>query len=212
MYGVVPKSGGAACLLDSVSFQSSQLHSVLHVSTPLVVTLATCTVCNRLCSVNVCATLRCCGPSLYSHHTGWIRTANNMVCAKCEEAETKNRKSSTLAVTDVWKPSGTGSDQRNERKIGSNKLLEAKRRYASASPAAGTALRKGQGNLTATDVGSKRRGAGSAGAAMSSSTLPTTSTSTSSAKDDQRFGKCKVCKVTVAKEGAKYCQSEHLDH
>lgn len=120
-----------------------------------------------------------------------------MVCAKCEALE-RSKKTTALAVTDVWKPSGKGSDERNERAMGSNKLLEAKRRYGGATPTAGAAL-KGKGNLTATDVGSGKRGAGS------SSSLA--GLKASAASKDPLFGKCKVCKVVVAKEGAKYCQS-----
>lgn len=107
-----------------------------------------------------------------------------MVCAKCEAAERASKKSTGLAVTDVWKPAGSGSDQRNERKIGTNKLLEARKRYAAPAPKAGSALKGGAG------VGPMRGG--------------------SSSSKDQPFGKCKVCKVTVAKEGAKMCQSKSV--
>lgn len=101
-----------------------------------------------------------------------------MVCAKCEAAERASKKGG-LAVTDVWKPTGSGSDQRNERKIGTNKLLEARKRYAAPAPKAGAALKGGAG------LGPMRGG---------------------SSSKDQPFAKCKVCKVTVAKEGAKMCQ------
>ncbi|KAL7009930.1 hypothetical protein EMMF5_000839 [Cystobasidiomycetes sp. EMM_F5] len=120
-----------------------------------------------------------------------------MVCAKCEASE-RSKKTTTLAVTDVWKAAGSGSDQRNERKLGSNKLLEARRRYTSSVPAAGSALRKGKGNLTATDVGSSKRGAGA--------DVADGQKASSEGAGKSTFGKCKVCKVTVAKEGAKYCQ------
>lgn len=103
-----------------------------------------------------------------------------MVCAKCEQAA-RSKKQTGLAVTDVWKPTGSGADQRNERKIGTNKLLEARKRYAAPAPKAGTSLKGGAG------IGSMRGG---------------------SSSRDQPFGKCKVCKVTVAKEGAKMCQRE----
>ncbi|KAK9893927.1 hypothetical protein P389DRAFT_147384 [Cystobasidium minutum MCA 4210] len=103
-----------------------------------------------------------------------------MVCAKCDAKEKASKRGTGLAVTDVWKPSGSGTDQRNERKIGTNKLLEAKKRYAPPAPKAGSALKGGAG------IGPMRGG--------------------SSSSKDQPFGKCKVCKVTVAKEGAKMCQ------
>ena len=110
----------------------------------------------------------------------------DMVCAKCEAAE-RSKKVTGLACTDVWKPDGVGSDQRNERKIGSNKLLEAKRRYAAMAPSGERAIRKGAGGSTS--VGAIRRGAGSNIAG-------------------QPFNKCDICKVTVAKEGAHLCQRE----
>jgi hypothetical protein len=104
-----------------------------------------------------------------------------MVCAKCEAAERASKKSTGLAVTDVWKASGSGSDQRNERNIGTNKLLEARKRYSAPVPTAGSGLKKGGG----AGIGAMRGG--------------------SSAGKEQPFGKCKICKVTVAKEGAKMC-------
>ena len=110
-----------------------------------------------------------------------------MVCAKCEAADRSSNKTVGLACTDVWKPNGAGSDQRNERKVGSNKLLEAKRRYSAFTPVAGSAVRKGAGGSTS--VGSAKRGA------------------SGMANVAQPYPKCKVCKVTVAKENATYCHS-----
>ncbi|KAI5479252.1 cysteine-rich PDZ-binding protein [Pseudohyphozyma bogoriensis] len=101
-----------------------------------------------------------------------------MVCAKCEK---KLAKSSSLACTDVWRPTGSSGD-RNNRKIGENKLLSSKARYSPyAPPAAGSS--KGAA------AGSSKTGAAGAGAGGAT------------------FGKCESCKVTVSRVGAKYCQS-----
>ena len=84
---------------------------------------------------------------------------------------------------------GSGSDQRNERKIGSNKLLEARKRYSAPTPIAGSALGTTAKMAAAGGVGPMR-----------------TATASRHGPKEMPFGKCKVCKVTVAKEGAKYCQ------
>ena len=113
-----------------------------------------------------------------------------MVCAKCEAKE-RATKTTSLAVTDVWKASGSGSDQRNERKVGGNKLLEAKKKYGGSVPSSSGArstVKPGAGGGAGTGVGSSKRGA---------------------SQTDQ-FGKCKVCKVTVAKTGAILCQRASL--
>lgn len=57
-----------------------------------------------------------------------------MPCAKCEKKLAANGKSQ-LACTDVWRPAGAGGD-RNERKVGENKLLSAKARYSPYAPVA----------------------------------------------------------------------------
>lgn len=49
-----------------------------------------------------------------------------MPCAKCEKKLAAGGKGG-LACTDVWRPTGAGGD-RNERKVGENKLLSAKSR------------------------------------------------------------------------------------
>lgn len=105
-----------------------------------------------------------------------------MVCKKCE-AKQVAKKDTSLAVTDVWKASGSGSDQRNERKVGGNKLLEAKKKYGGALPASS---QKGAAAGAGTGVGSSKRGA----------------------SQETPFPKCKVCKVTVSTPGALYCQSK----
>jgi hypothetical protein len=110
-----------------------------------------------------------------------------MVCAKCEAAEQASTKSTGLAVTDVWKASGSGSDQRNERQVGGNKLLESRKKYRTALPGSGSgAVKPGAGGA---GTGPLRRGATAPG---------------------EQFGKCKVCRVTVAKKGAVLCQRESI--
>lgn len=51
-----------------------------------------------------------------------------MPCAKCEKKLAAGGKGG-LACTDVWRPTGAGGD-RNERKVGENKLLSAKSRVS----------------------------------------------------------------------------------
>ncbi|KAM0754286.1 hypothetical protein T439DRAFT_323149 [Meredithblackwellia eburnea MCA 4105] len=55
-----------------------------------------------------------------------------MVCAKCEKKLSKSS-TSTLACTDVWRSAGPSGD-RNERKVGENKLLSAKARFSPYAP------------------------------------------------------------------------------
>ncbi|ORY88996.1 hypothetical protein BCR35DRAFT_300756 [Leucosporidium creatinivorum] len=100
-----------------------------------------------------------------------------MPCAKCEKKLAAGGKSA-LACTDVWRPTGPGGD-RNERKVGENKLLSAKSRYSPYAPAASTS--KG-GALNKSASGGKAAAAAT-------------------------FGKCETCKSTVARAGAKYCQA-----
>lgn len=73
-----------------------------------------------------------------------------MPCAKCEKKLAAGGKSQ-LAATDVWRSAGPGGD-RNERKIGENKLLSAKARYSPyAPPASGSkgALKSASGGKAA---------------------------------------------------------------
>lgn len=69
---------------------------------------------------------------------------------------------------------------RNERAVGVNKLLSSKSRYSPYAPVASTS--KG---------GVKSASGGKAAAAAT-------------------FGKCEVCKSTVARAGAKFCQGERV--
>lgn len=121
-----------------------------------------------------------------------------MVCAKCEKvglvsasavglipafadslvsALQKYAKSSSLACSDVWRPTGAAGDRNSVRKVGENKLLSSKNRYTPYSPAAG----------------SSKGGSGSGGIGGKAGTSVT-------------FDKCIVCKVTCSRVGAKYCQ------
>lgn len=142
-----------------------------------------------------------------------------MVCAKCEAADRASKKGTGLAVTDVWKATGSGSEQRNDRKIGGNKLLEAKKRYSSSVPAAGSAAAKRVAAATAAiaaDAAAKANAPGARPAAASpdagdSSTGTEVGSSKRGASSTLALssrvpGKCLVCKVTVAKDGAIFCQ------
>ncbi|KAM0790793.1 hypothetical protein ACM66B_004641 [Microbotryomycetes sp. NB124-2] len=103
-----------------------------------------------------------------------------MPCAKCEKKLAAQGKNS-LAATDVWRSAGPGGD-RNQRKVGENKLLSAKSRYSPYAPAASTSKAgAGPGSKTASKAGS-------------SATATT-------------IGRCETCGSTVARAGAKYCQS-----
>ncbi|KAL8293164.1 hypothetical protein RQP46_000858 [Phenoliferia psychrophenolica] len=101
---------------------------------------------------------------------------HSRVCAKCEK---KFAKSSSLACTDVWRPTGKGGEgARNERKVGENKLLSSKARYSPYAPVAG----------------SSKGGGGALGKAAAAASAGST------------FGKCQKCLSTVSRAGAKYCQ------
>ncbi|SCZ88989.1 BZ3500_MvSof-1268-A1-R1_Chr1-1g00877 [Microbotryum saponariae] len=104
-----------------------------------------------------------------------------MPCAKCEKALYAKGKSS-LACTDVWRAAGAAGDRNTDRKIGENKLLSSKARYSPYAPAAAAGTARGA-------VAGSSKGLG--GVVDGKST----------------FGKCETCKVTVARAGAKFCQS-----
>ncbi|KAK4047882.1 hypothetical protein OIO90_006043 [Microbotryomycetes sp. JL221] len=103
-----------------------------------------------------------------------------MPCAKCEKKLAAQGKSS-LAATDVWRSAGPGGD-RNQRKIGENKLLSSKSRYSPYIPAS-------SGSKAGAAAGTSKLGSKGASSAASS------------------VGKCDTCGSTVARAGAKFCQS-----
>ncbi|GAA5899808.1 hypothetical protein JCM6882_005440 [Rhodosporidiobolus microsporus] len=99
-----------------------------------------------------------------------------MVCAKCEKKLAKSSGSQVAAV-DMWK---SASERGASRKIGENKLLSSKSRYSPYAP----------GGSKAGGSSSSAGASGSKGGGLSTPAV----------------GKCTTCKVTVAREGNKYCQ------
>ncbi|BGP56992.1 hypothetical protein JCM8202_003498 [Rhodotorula sphaerocarpa] len=114
-----------------------------------------------------------------------------MVCAKCEK---KIAKQGTLAATDVWK--GAGQDKQ-QRKIGENKLLSSKARYSPyAPPTAGSS----KASASEIPYGERKRAAKAAAAGKDPAPVDV------AGGKGGAVGRCEVCRSVVARPGARYCQ------
>lgn len=137
-----------------------------------------------------------------------------MPCAKCEKKLAASGRNS-LATTDVWRSAGAGGD-RNDRKVGENKLLSGKSRYSPYAPAASgskAALKSASGGKAAQALTFGKCETVSIKMKAVSLTLMTPADLSRHASVSRTMMAMLPivlqCKSTVSRAGSKYCQSEH---